>query len=577
MRPQIDDTLLTAYALGELDAVERARVDAHLATDADARRFVAEVRESAALLTGEFRREAAAFRGLTALHHAAIERRLHDVERAASPRAAQHARPAALRIRRWVPLAASVAASVAIIAGAVAFLLPRLPLQQPAVSESGTGESTGSGAAGTSGLVVLGPDEGIRPPALPGDNAVAGADTLAPLPDGSEAPGDLANLDDSAAEWEPVEGMRDPREFQAERLANRRPAPEPRPEPQPKGQAKDEPRAEVKVARGPAHSPEAEVVRPDTKPPTPPRNPRGRGPEGVYVSPPRDREAFDRIVKRGAAPDVAHRILENPFRPVAQRPRSAFPVRVQTTSYRAVRADLLEGRLPPAHRVRIEELVNRFAYRHPSPSAEGPPVTAGVEVATCPWNVRNRLARVAVAAHGEGSAVVARGVEVSVEFNPLATAAWRLIGYENAPPAPGQPPALAADLAPGAAATALYEIVPATAEPRPASAAAPKELFTLHVRYTDPRDATGSARPLRVTAADDGRGFDRAGDDFRFATAVAAFGMLLRDSQFKGDATYADVVRWAKLGRGPDETGERAEFIDLAKRALEAAGTVTPR
>ena len=49
--------------------------------------------------------------------------------------------------------------------------------------------------------------------------------------------------------------------------------------------------------------------------------------------------------------------------------------------------------------------------------------------------------------------------------------------------------------------------------------------------------------------------------------------MLLRDSQFKGDATFGDVIRWANSARGPDETfeRERAAFVDLARNARKAS------
>ena len=188
--------------------------------------------------------------------------------------------------------------------------------------------------------------------------------------------------------------------------------------------------------------------------------------------------------------------------------------------------------------------------------------------------MRHRLARVAVKAREGGATVVARGVEVAVEFNTLATARWRLIGYENAPAPQPRPGAFAADLAAAGTATAFYEIVPvAGADARGggggAVAAAQRELFTLSVRYRDPADE--AHREFDLTATDAGQGFDRASEDFRFAAAVAAFGMLLRDSQFKGDATFGDVIRWANAARGPDETFERAAFIDLVRFANKAS------
>ena len=61
--------------------------------------------------------------------------------------------------------------------------------------------------------------------------------------------------------------------------------------------------------------------------------------------------------------------------------------------------------------------------------------------------------------------------------------------------------------------------------------------------------------------------------DIRFAAAVAAFGMVLRDSEHKGTASFADVLELARAGQGQDPGGYRAEFVRLveAAQALSAA------
>jgi Ca-activated chloride channel family protein len=55
--------------------------------------------------------------------------------------------------------------------------------------------------------------------------------------------------------------------------------------------------------------------------------------------------------------------------------------------------------------------------------------------------------------------------------------------------------------------------------------------------------------------------------DIRFAAAVAAFGMLLRDSEHRGTATFGDVLALAKAGQGDDPGGYRAEFVELVEAA----------
>ena len=550
---EIDETLLTAYALGELDARERARVAAHVEADAEARRHVDDVRDAAAMVTSELTREPV--EGLLAIQREMIERRLRD-----GANSRQSGR--GLRLRRWLPLAASVAASVAIVGGIAAVLLPKFR-QTPVATDQGVVDSS----SGT-GVKVIGPEETIQSPTLPDGPGNLAQGELSEMP--GESLDDVAHGGD--ADEGPVEGMIDPREYLADRrgsdLSERPAAPAP---PAPAGTAvKPAPPVSVepKLAdgRGPAHSPEAEDIGArEKKKATPPPVGKGKRAPKVYVSPPRDPKAFEQIKNRAAAPDLT-RIFENPFRTAAARPRSAFPVRVERWSYVTVRTSLLEKQMPPPVRVRIEELVNRFAYDYPSPPEDGPPLAATVEVATCPWNVDHRLARVAIKAREGGATVVAKAVEASVEFNPQATAQWRLIGYENSPAA-SQPKTFPFDLAAGGTATAFYEIMPAPgAEARNSS---PKDLFTVKVKYSDP--GNDAPQSLTCAATDAGAGFDRASEDFRFATSVAAFGLLLRDSQFKGTATYADVIRWATAGKGADATKEREALIDLVKVARDLA------
>jgi hypothetical protein len=579
MTPEIehdDESLLTAYALGELDGAERAHVAARMEADAAVRRYVEQIRATAGVVADGLALEQGD--GLGLLHRELIERKLLQVSRrdgaaAAASSGRQQARR--MRIGDWAPMAASLAASVAIVCGTVAYLLPRLNPQTPTASVPAHDHNANTGVA------VLGPNDGVPEPTLADDRD----------------PSDLAYQREA---WQAVEGMMDPAEYEAEQQARRdeeqpaddaaapadepkqpdaavaqgpsSPSPAPAAQPKPSPAESPKPDEPTKVARGPAESPEAEDVRagrdkPKVDAPKAPKQPGGR--RGVFVSPPRDPQLLDRVKQADAAQP---RLFENPFRAVAQRPRSSFPVRVETgPTYRTVRTSLQEGTLPPPTRVRIEELVNRFAYHYPAPPEDGLPLAVSVEVATCPWDVGHRLARVAVKAREGGATVVARGVAVSLEFNAEATGAWRLIGYENAP-APRNQAVPTFDLTAGDTATALYEIIPAAGAdllPRIGAATVdPKVLFTVRLNFRDPQDGD-AARELSATASDAGNGFDRASEDFRFTSAVAAFGMLLRDSQFKGTATHADVIRWATAGKGHDQTGERAAFIELAKAARD--------
>jgi Ca-activated chloride channel family protein len=68
---------------------------------------------------------------------------------------------------------------------------------------------------------------------------------------------------------------------------------------------------------------------------------------------------------------------------------------------------------------------------------------------------------------------------------------------------------------------------------------------------------------------DEGKDYAAASPDFKFAASVAEFGLLLRDSKFKGTATYDAVLELAEAIRGADPKGERQEFLDLVRRARD--------
>jgi Ca-activated chloride channel family protein len=176
---------------------------------------------------------------------------------------------------------------------------------------------------------------------------------------------------------------------------------------------------------------------------------------------------------------------------------------------------------------------------------------------------------------------------VQVEFNPAQVKSYRLIGYDSRTlkkEDSSKDAITTGDLAAGHTVTALYEVVPAGVEP-PATPGAgalkyqktedgsqkadaggqSAELLTVKVSYT-PIEG-GAGRQMEFPLTDRGATFAEASVDFKFAAAVAGFGLILHESPDKGGATLAAVERWAGQGLGPDEGGYRAEFIGLVHQA----------
>jgi len=177
---------------------------------------------------------------------------------------------------------------------------------------------------------------------------------------------------------------------------------------------------------------------------------------------------------------------------------------------------------------------------------------------------------------------IAKDVKIQVEFNPAKVSAYRLVGYENRLLAAedfNDDKKDAGELGAGHTVTALYEVVPVgveldtgTVDPlkyqevrRRASAANSGELLTVKLRYKEP-DALFSTR-LELPLHDDPNATKNVNDNMKFSAAVAAFGMLLRDSEYKGEASFDMVLELARESRGGDPHGDRAEFLKLVTTA----------
>ena len=176
---------------------------------------------------------------------------------------------------------------------------------------------------------------------------------------------------------------------------------------------------------------------------------------------------------------------------------------------------------------------------------------------------------------------VAKDVKLQIEFNPARVVAYRLIGYENRMLRDEDfidDTKDAGEIGSGHSVTALYEVVPVGAkspvkirqttplryshENTPTAIQAGDELLHVALRYKPPTSATSIELDQPLRDADTAQS-----SEFRFAAAVASFGMILRHSPNAGSSSMEDVIAMAERSLGTDEFGYRAEFVRMARQA----------
>ncbi|WP_293932997.1 VWA domain-containing protein [Iodobacter sp.] len=177
-------------------------------------------------------------------------------------------------------------------------------------------------------------------------------------------------------------------------------------------------------------------------------------------------------------------------------------------------------------------------------------------------------------------AIVAKDVKIQVEFNPEQVKEYRLIGYENRQLKRedfNNDKVDAGDIGAGHTVTALYEVTFAGKggylEPlRYEAKAAPKiissdELGFLRLRYKAPDGHKSQLIEIPLQRRDVLNSFNQASNEFRFATAVAGFGQILRNGRYINGFGYTQVAAIAANARGNDAFGYRGEFLQLVKLA----------
>jgi hypothetical protein len=555
MPPNIDDPRLTAYALGELDgpeyAADHAEMRSLIAADGEARLYVEELRATAASLRSELSLEIAP--GLDEGRRAAIlGERANEFELVPdAPLDAPPPQPVPppMRIRynddvddaegrddvyhvitHPVPEPRRYRHNLIAVAAAVAIVTTTLTLLVSSLFRN-YGGYPGAGNGNPSAIATMpaGPQFVAAPATRPAEKSAPVAATEFPEDDTSKSPRELFAVmpaDDATAR-----------------------------------------QAFTSISLTPMAT---KATPPATNPSAPPAG-------GAYAL-----------------------SIENPFFETSRNPLSSFAYNVGTDSYGAIQKALASRQLPSRAAVRIEEMVNFFPYDYAAPTGSEA-FASHIEVASCPWSPTHRLVRVGLKARvlkqQEKDELVADDLRIRVEFNPALVGAYRLIGYDRRYLSQGASDAERTNqIHSGQTVTALYEVVPVgqrissadeplkyqkPAELTAAAAKSRKELLTVKLKYTDlqldPARFQGY-RTQEFAVVDKGTNVKQASDDFKFAAAVAGFGMVLRESPHRGTASYDSVLALAgEAVRRPDSAAvaagdRRAEFLDLVQQARQIRG-----
>lgn len=195
---------------------------------------------------------------------------------------------------------------------------------------------------------------------------------------------------------------------------------------------------------------------------------------------------------------------------------------------------------------------------------------------------------------------VAKDVKIQVEFNPAKVKSYRLLGYENRVMAAkdfNDDTKDAGEIGAGHRVTALYEVVPvgaktpsqedgvdplryqtkaksdvdaeAESDAEPASEFS-DELLAVKLRYKQPEGDT--SKLLVFPLEDQASRFDEADRDFRWASSMVEFGMLLRNSRYKGSASWSSLIERATAAAGVSPDADRQECLEMIRTAAQLSG-----
>ncbi len=537
-----EDPRLSAFACDELQGAERELVARFVAEDPAARAAVNELRETAAALRAALASEASP--GLSTARRAVIEQMARAAASAEQP---QH-QVAARRRAQWRPRAWL---ALAVAAGLALTVTLRVDPSGDSSADTLSARLELPPEAPAPGLLAAGATE----PEAVQVSAAAEAPSAPPLPAMDSEPSTLGALEESWAKGE-ADGLKVGRvaPHQLAVLGAEDPA----------GTARGQ---DAAAASGLLEAPGP--LEQATAPGAPREALLGAVPDAARPRAEQDQGAMRSLV----TPKAGGARGESPFVAVALQAVTPIALAVGRTDLVELERSLADrARGVGRGAVQIEALLNTFPCASVAPTAKGEhPLAVHTAVTRAPWQPAHRLVHVTLTLLAkEPSAPRALSfadVELEVAWDAARAGSVRLFGDA---PAAELAPGAAADAAPGATGASrggAASTFVALLEVSQAPGAEPGRMGTLRVRYVRPSD--GVRQSFEVEVRDTGAAFAEASDDTRFAAAVAAFGMVLGDSPFRGTATPEEVRSWAAGALGTAHAAARAKLIELAELAAQ--------
>ncbi|KJZ19574.1 YfbK domain-containing protein [Loktanella sp. S4079] len=259
---------------------------------------------------------------------------------------------------------------------------------------------------------------------------------------------------------------------------------------------------------------------------------------------------------------------------VLEAPVMAPSIEDDGSSYATIQSALMNGQIPPANTIRVDELINHFDYDYPAPKLDDVPFQTIVTRFPTPWNDDTELLFIVLQGQRPGgNSVTASNVTLQLDIDSDQEAEYRLIGYDALKSRDADltnNPVDLGEVSSGRSSTVIYEITLTNQMPElgnllrddpGTTAEAPDEIGNIKIHYAASDNRTSVPIEISIPAV------TSPNTETNFATAIAGFGQLLRGDSQLGDWGYDQAIALAHDNRGTDNFGLRAEAVQLMRLA----------